>query len=68
MRREVESLERGIREDYLLRSTSDLALQMESQVEALRDIQTEGATDGAEVENEIRRLEAALAALRDTDQ
>ena len=61
-------MRRGIHEDHLLRATAELELQIESQLDALRHIQEEGASDGPEVQKEIRRLEAALAALRDTEK
>jgi beta-lactamase regulating signal transducer with metallopeptidase domain len=67
MRQEVESLQRGIREERLLQSTSELEHQMESQLEALRHILTEGASDATEVQKRIDRIEAALAALRPTE-
>ncbi len=63
-RQHVGSLHRGIQEEHLLRSTSDLELQMESQLEALRHIQEEGAANAAGVQKEIRRLEAGLEAMR----
>jgi beta-lactamase regulating signal transducer with metallopeptidase domain len=67
MRQKVESLQRDIQEEHLLRATSELELQIESQIAALRHIQGEGATDAAEVQERIERLQAALAALRDTE-
>jgi beta-lactamase regulating signal transducer with metallopeptidase domain len=67
MRTEVEALRRGIHEGHLLRATAELELQIESQLEGLRHIEEEGASDASEVQKEIRRLEAALAALRDTE-
>jgi hypothetical protein len=68
MRREADTLRRGLHEDHLLRATADLELQIESQLDALRHIQTEGAADVDEVQKKVERLEAALAALSDTDQ
>jgi hypothetical protein len=67
MRQKVESLHRDIQEEHLLRAASELELQIESQLEALRHIQGQGATDATEVQKGIARLEAALAALRDTE-
>lgn len=67
MRREVDALRRSVNEEHLLRSASDLELQMESQLEALRHLQAEGAEDEAEVQEKIERLEAALDALRGTE-
>ena len=55
---------RSLHEERLLQSTRDLALQMESRLEALRQIRSEGTANGPEVEKEIARLEAALAALK----
>jgi beta-lactamase regulating signal transducer with metallopeptidase domain len=63
-RHEAKSLQRAVMEDHLLRSTADLELQMESQLEALRHLQAEGADDDNAVQDRIRRLEAALGALR----
>jgi beta-lactamase regulating signal transducer with metallopeptidase domain len=68
MRQEVDALRRGIHEDHLLRATAELELQIEAQLDALRHIEKEGASDVSEVEKEIRRLEAALRALSDTEK
>jgi hypothetical protein len=67
-RQEAESLQRAVMEDHLLRSTTDLELQMESQLEALRHLRAEGADDDAAVQDRIRRLEAALGALHGTEE
>ena len=67
MRQKVEAMRRGLHEGHLLRATAELELQIESQLEGLRHIEEEGASDVPEVRKEIRRLEAALAALRDTE-
>lgn len=64
MRRDVEALRRGLQEEHLLRAGSDLAVQMESQLEALRQLEAEGGGGSAGVAREIARLEAALEALR----
>jgi hypothetical protein len=64
MRREVDALRRSLHEGHLLRATAELELQIEDQLDALRHIGEEGASDASEVQKEIRRLEAALDALR----
>jgi hypothetical protein len=68
MRQEVDALRRGIHEGHLLRATAELELQIQGQLDELRHIEEEGASDASEVQREIRRLEAALAALRDAEE
>jgi beta-lactamase regulating signal transducer with metallopeptidase domain len=63
MRREVDEARLGLQHEHLLRATDELKLQMESQLDALHDLQEEGSLD-ADLEAEIGRLEAALEALQ----
>jgi beta-lactamase regulating signal transducer with metallopeptidase domain len=63
MRREVEAERLSLQEERLVRASEDLELQMESQLEALHALEAEGSSS-PETQERIRRLEAALAALR----
>lgn len=68
MRTEMDALQRGVQEEHLLQASSHLEQQIAGQLQALRDIEAEGAQDGAEVRKEITRLEAALNAMRQASE
>jgi len=64
LRGQAEEKRLRLHREQLRRAIADLERELEVQLEALGRLKTDGVPDAAGLEPEIRRLEAALAALR----
>ena len=64
LRGQAEEKRLRLHREQLRRAIADLERELEGQLEALGRLKTDGVPDAAGLEPEIRRLEAALAALR----